>query len=187
MVFVREYFAKYLYLTDNAMQLFSEVCEQIIVKKNTIIVQEGKPNPYMYIIKKGVVRGYISVNGEEKTLSLWMENETFGDVITYLLDTPASKSYIALEDLILYRVNSREFRNLFDKSYELCNLGRLIVEDFIVRQNENKYFGNEISPIDKYRLFLYKRKALLLRVKQKYIASYLQITPETLSRVRSKI
>ena len=179
-----DFFDQFLVLSPEAKELISETIDYQTFRKNTIILNIGVYNKYMYIIKKGIVRGFIHNDKEEVTLSLWMENETFGDISTYITGAKTTKAYEALEDLEVYTVEIASFRALFEKNHEICNLGRIIVEQFVLKTERLKNALRFTCPEDKLKQFIVNRPGLISRVKLKQIASYLNITPETLSRIR---
>lgn len=185
MDFLKEYFDQFLPLSKESFALVCNCIEKVEIKSNTLIMTEGKVHPYIYIIKNGIVRGYTTNDdGTEDTKSFWQENETFGDVKSYISNLPVSKNYVALEDLIVYKVNKVKFRELFYINIELANLGRLMIEKFVFRSDIREQILNVQKPCDRYTLFSKLRKRLNTTVKLKHIASFLKITPETLSRIR---
>jgi len=180
------FFEEFSSISNDSALLVNNCIEIAEIKANTIIVREGDLHPYMYIIRKGMVRGYTeNSDGTEDTNSFWKECETFGDVKSYITNGPVTKSYQALEDLIVYKVDKVKFRKLFYENIELANLGRIIVENFIFKSDIRQQILAEQKPTDRYLTFCKLRKGIHSKVKLKYIASFLQITPETLSRVRS--
>jgi CRP-like cAMP-binding protein len=187
MEFLKNYFSKLSPISYEALELiYTTVSEQIIPKK-TLIVEQGKYNNNMYIIKSGIVKASSYDDGSEgceTTVSLWMENETFGDIMTYITGQKATKSYVALEDCVVYCFDIERFRALFATNHEVCNIGRLVVEDYIVRSKFEHYLQLKLSPKEKYDYIFKHRKSLINRVNGKDLASYLRITPETLSRIR---
>jgi CRP-like cAMP-binding protein len=185
MNFLFNYFEQFIPLSIEAKALIATTVEHVEFPKNTQILTAGNHNKYMYVIKKGLVRGYkINDKGEDITLSLWMENDTFGDITTYIIGHRLQKSYEALENVSAYSINIKQFRELFAVSHEICNLGRLVVESFIVKTELFKdSFGNNTSR-ERLHLLMTHRPSLVSRVKLKYIASYLGISSETLSRLR---
>ena len=186
MEFIAQYLRSITSLNSYSLSLVLQTITEEKIKRNTLVVEQGKHNKHMYVIKKGVVKAFVNENGEDKIISLWMENETFGDVYTYITGEVATKNYIAIEDLIVYKFDSEKFRALFDINHEICNLGRLFIEKFIVRSKFECYFHSKASPKEKYQFLFENRKQLINRVKLKDLASYINITPETLSRIRKK-
>jgi len=184
MEYITQYLQSIVPLCNYSLNLVLQTISIEKIKRNTLVVEQGKHNKYMYVIEKGLVRAFVNDNGNEKTVSLWMENETFGDIYTYITGEVATKNYLALEDLIVYKFDSEKFRALFDINHEICNLGRLVVEDFITRSRFECFFHSNASPKEKYEYLLKHRPDLLKRVKLKDLASYINITAETLSRIR---
>jgi len=180
-----EYFDRFLVLSVQAKDLVSTVITITKVKKGSVIIKENERNPYMYIIKKGVVRGFTCCCEGEKTLSLWYEFEPFGDVTTYISNTPALKSYEVLEDSVFYRIDTGKFRELFSLNHEIANLGRLLAEQYIVNNERTKRLYRNRTALQRYRIFIVEKPGLINRVKLKHIASCLDMAPETLSRLRS--
>jgi CRP-like cAMP-binding protein len=187
MEFLKNYFSKISPISPEAMELISTTVTLLTIPKKTLIVEQGKHNNYMYIIKSGLVKASSVDDGSEgceTTVSLWMENETFGDIMTYITGQKATKSYVALEDCVVYCFDIERFRALFATNHEVCNIGRLVVEDYIVRSKFEHYLQLKLSPKEKYDYIFKHRKSLINRVNGKDLASYLRITPETLSRIR---
>jgi signal-transduction protein with cAMP-binding, CBS, and nucleotidyltransferase domain len=141
----------------------------------------------MYIIKSGIARGFTPNSEEDVTLSLWGELDAFGDVISYIDRQKARKSYVMLEDSFLYLVDIEAFRGLFFKDIEIANLGRILVERFILISELQKRKNLNKTAYEKILNFLSEKPGMINRVKSKYIASYLNIRPETFSRIHKKI
>ena len=184
MDFLKNYFGTFLRLSPESLDLIFTTVTKEKIKKKELIVEQGKPNHYMYVIKKGLVKAYTEVDGDVQVVSFWMENETFGDVSTYITGCCSTKSYVALEDLEVYKFDINKFRALFELSHEICNLGRLLIESYVMRSKFEQYFNQNNIPVDRYNYLKCNRKGLINRVKCKDLASYIQMSPETLSRIR---
>lgn len=180
-----DYFEQFMPLSTDAKALIAITAEYVEFPKNAQILIAGNHNKQMYVIKKGIVRGYkINDKGEDITLSLWMENDTFGDITTYIMGSPLKKSYEALEDISAYSININQFRELFAVSNEICNLGRLIIESYVVKIEIFKDSLRDSTAQERLQFLMTHRPGLMSRVKLKYIASFLDISSETLSRIR---
>ena len=182
---VFDFFDRFIVLSTPARSLLAGLIEEIKVRKGTIIVKEGFINPYMYIIKKGVARGFSFEKGEAKTLSLWDENSSFGDITSYITQDLAIKSYELLEDSVLYKVDSQDFREQFTANIEMANLGRVLVEKYVVSQEMSKRLYLDKTARQRFEIFLQEKPGLVSRVKSIYIASYLGFRPETFTRIRT--
>lgn len=181
-----DFFEKHTPLSESSKAMILSTAGIVKFKKNTIIIHEGEKNEFMYIIKEGLVKGYYLKNGEYKVDTIWIKNDTFGDVITYITGRPATKSYVATEDVEAFQIDIKKFRALFEQSHEICNLGRLIIEQFIVK---SEFFRKSVfnkTAEEKYAFLLNQHPEICKRCKLKDIASLLNICPETLSRLRKK-
>ena len=179
------YFEQFMPLSTEAKALIALTVERVVFPRNTKILIAGNHNKNMYVIEKGIVRGYkINDRGDDITLSLWMENDTFGDITTYIKGQQLKKSYEALEDVSAYSINIKQFRELFAVSHEICNLGRLIIESFVIKTEMFKDSLRDSTAHERLDFLMTHRPNLISRVKLKYIASFLDISSETLSRIR---
>ncbi len=181
-----DYFEKHILLSHISKEMILKTVEIVKFKKNTIVINEGEKNENMYIIKVGLVKGYYFNNGEYQITTIWKENDAFGDVLTYISGSPATKSYITIEDVEAYKIDIKKFRALFDINHEICNLGRLLVEQYIVRTELFRKAIINTTAKEKYDFLLDQYPEIYKRCKLKDIASLLGICPETISRVRRK-
>lgn len=183
---VYDYFNQYLVLSENARKKVDKTSSTKFYRKGTIVLTENHTTQYMYIIKSGIARGFSSDLGEEVTLSLWGEFDAFGDIISYIDRQGAKKSYIMLEDSYLYLVDIDAFRALFLHDIEIANLGRILMERYIIKNELIKLSNRNKTAYERFLLFLKEKPGMVHRVKSKYIASYLNIRPETFTRLHGK-
>ena len=181
-----DYFDKFLPISEEARKLVLSTVAVVNAPKGTVLVSQGKVNTDFYIIKKGVARGYYLQDGIEVTSTLWKENEVFGDVITYISLEPATKSYQVLEDSVLYKLNISRFRALFEQNIEIANMARIMVEKYILKQEYEKKRFRYLSAYERFEIFITEHPDLINRVKSIHIASFLNMSPETFSRVHAK-
>jgi len=181
-----DYFDQFLPLSEEARKLVLSTISVKNAPKGTVVVCQGKTNTDFYLIKKGVARGYYLQDGIEVTSTLWKENEVFGDVITYISSEPANKSYQVLEDSVLIKINTARFRALFEMNIEIANMARIMVEKYIFNLEKEKKRFRDLSAYERFQIFITERPDLIHRVKSIYIASFLNMSPETFSRVHAE-
>jgi CRP-like cAMP-binding protein len=181
--------SRYVEFTKDELDIFNSLLEYKKVPKKTVMLHEGEVCNFEAFVVKGCVRKYyIDNNGFEVILQFAIENAWIGDIASTLYETKPSKMYIeTLEDseFLMFNVQSKE--ELFTRAPRFERAFRILVQrNLVVTQNR---LINTISKtaLDKYLEFLELYPTLSQRVAQHYIASYLGISAEFLSKTRAKI
>lgn len=181
-----DYFDRLTPLSPETKRMIEKTVEEIQLPKGTLLVKQDEPCAYLYIIAAGLARGFRLVNGEEVTVSFKSSNEVLRDTCNYISGSKALKSYELLEDSRLFRINIARFRTLFTLDHEICNLGRLMAEDFVMQMDASQRSYMGLTAQKRYEVFLKEKSGLIYRVKSKHIASYLHLTPETFYRIHAQ-
>jgi CRP/FNR family transcriptional regulator, anaerobic regulatory protein len=166
---------------------FLNICEIKKYKKKEFLLTEGKVCNKISFINKGCMRLFYSVEGHENTVQFFFSDAWYTDYSSFLTDQPSMENMQALQDCEVI-----EFRK--DDLNELCNeypifdrVARIMAENaFLSLSKLNKMLTNE-DPELRYLNLLKKRPELMEQIPQHYIASYLGIKPESLSRIRKRI
>ncbi|HVK49166.1 MAG TPA: Crp/Fnr family transcriptional regulator [Pseudobacter sp.] len=156
------------------------------LNKNDFIVQSGEICDSIYFIRKGVLRGFITENGKEITTWLTVENEIVAAITGFLLQKPTMENIQAIEDCELIGIRFEDLHRLYMKYPSFNIVGRMITEQYYVFAEQRAYITRLHDAEKKYELLMEYYSHYLNRIPLKYIASFLGITIETLSRVRAK-
>lgn len=184
MGFLKKFLLSYFELSDDAYIILKSHIKRVMISKGTMIIRENEYHPFVYLIKEGIVKSFITTNGQEKISSFSMEREVFADISCYICNKPAIHSFEVVEALIAYRIDIATLRRLFAENIEICNVGRTLIEDYVVRSQCIKDVLATMTSKERYEAFVDKRPGLIERVLLKDIASLLNTTPETISRIR---
>ncbi len=155
--------------------------------KTETLWKEGEICNHLVFLKSGLI--YCFYNKEEKEIvtNLYFENAVFYDDYSFIKQEPCILTYIALETTELIVIPRIALYEMFDKYKSFERLGRMMVErnHTISIKEQLNFNGNKAE--EKYLNLIASQPSLIQRVPLKTIASYLNITPEHLSRIRKKI
>ncbi len=170
-------------LSDEAAGRLAEGMELVCFPKNAVISREGSREPFVWFMKEGLARAYVEREG--KDITLWFASD--GEMINFAYRGVAAYQIEVVEDSELLRLPFEQLEQLMETSLELCNWGRKL-QDYYLREYENYFINDSWSDARaQYEALMRTRPELFQKVPLKHIASYLQITPQSLSRIRSKI
>lgn len=156
-------------------------------KRKEFILREGETCRYLYFINTGCIRYFYNAEGEEKTGQFFFENGWYSDLESFLTQEPSVQNIQALEPTQLLLIPRNNLYRLYEQVPVFERFGRLLIEQsFIGLGTKNKQLTS-LSPEDRYLKLIEERPKVIRRVSLKYIASYLGVQPESLSRIRKRL
>jgi len=182
-----QFLSNFKELSENQIQDLAHHMNIGEIKKNSLIVKEGQICNLCYFVLKGCLRQYVIQDGIEKTIAIYTENQAV-NYYTNQSGQQKSESYLtAVEDSVMIIGNPENDKEVYSKFPILAEITRKMVEtDFGKTQNTLAKIITS-SPEQRYLNLLEERPELLQRLPQHIIASYLGVTPESLSRIRKRI
>jgi cAMP-binding proteins - catabolite gene activator and regulatory subunit of cAMP-dependent protein kinases len=157
------------------------------IRKNELLVASGNVCPNIYLIRKGVLRSFVKEGIKEITTWIAGEHELVTSITSLGLQQPARENIQAIEDCELFGLSNDDLEYLYDHFPEMNYVGRKLLEKYYRDAEERAFIARLTEATAKYKHFVVTKNELLTRVPLKYIASYLGVTLETLSRIRSKL
>ncbi|MFN0083612.1 MAG: Crp/Fnr family transcriptional regulator [Ferruginibacter sp.] len=155
--------------------------------KKEFLLQEGNICRYLYFVEKGALRGFYNLDGKEVTHWFGFENDFVTSFHSFITGTAAVENIQFLEYSVLWALPKEKILGLFDKFHETERLVRIIYEKYYIRLEDRFVNAQFKTAAERYESLLTQTPHLLTRVPLGYIAAYLGITQETLSRIRSKV
>jgi CRP-like cAMP-binding protein len=157
------------------------------LKKKDFLLQDGKICNFIAFIATGTVRHFHIKDGVEKTCDISFENAWVTDFQSFTNATSCIMNLQAMEDTIVFVVKKEKLLELYRVCQKYETLGRLIAEEVAQRATEIAMSLSSDKPEERFQKLLKKQPDLFQRVPQKYIANFLGIGPESLSRIRNRI
>lgn len=182
----RELARRYSTMTHDELDLLESILVAKRYAKNEKILSEGEVCENIYWVVKGLVRQFYYKNGREVTEYMATENTICMCIESLFREQPTTLQMLALEPTVLYCLPKARLEAVAMKSVNIQILYRKILEESLILSQIRADMLRFESAIDRYRKLVKSSPQLVLRAPLLYIASYLQMTPETLSRVRTQ-
>lgn len=181
----RELARRYSTMTHEELDLLEGILVPMKFPKGAIILNEGDVCHHIFWIVKGLVRQFYYKNKKELTEYMATENTVCMSIESLFKETPSHQILQALEPTVLYALPMHELETVSMKSVNIQMLYRKILEESLIISQQRADMLRFESAQDRYQKLVKTCPQLVLRAPLVYIASYLQMTPETLSRVRT--
>ncbi|ACU59041.1 Crp/Fnr family transcriptional regulator [Chitinophaga pinensis] len=165
---------------------FAQIVELKTLKKKELLLREGQICNFIAFVNTGVLREYSYQHEKEVTADFVCENQFTSDYQSFILRVPSKQNLEALTDLELLILRKEDINDLYDKYKIWERFGRLIIERVFCSAEEKRKKIIATSHEEQYRDFINTYPQIIQQVPQYYIASYLGLTPEHLSRLRKK-
>jgi CRP-like cAMP-binding protein len=172
-------------MTHEELDLLESILVPMKFAKNEMILREGETCTNIYWVVKGLVRQFYYKNGKELTEYMATENSIVMCIESLFREKPSQLQIKALEPTIIIGMPKADLEAVAMKSVNIQILFRKILEESLILSQHHADMLRFESAQDRYQKLVKNQPQLVLRAPLVYIASYLQMTPETLSRVRT--
>lgn len=181
----RELARKYSTMTHEELDLLESILIPIKFNKNQPILKEGEICDSIYYVDKGLIRQFYFKNGKEVTEHLGENHTIFMCIESLFKEEPTKLQVEAIEPSIVYALPKKRLESVALHNVNIQILYRKILEESLILSQVHADLVRFETAQDRYRKMCKLMPQVVLRAPLVYIASYLQMTPETLSRVRS--
>jgi len=177
---------KFFPLSDAALTSLGNQLKKEILPKGAYLIREGKVCNHIYFFEQGSVRGFYNLDGKEITYWFAFENSFVTSFSSFITRKPGAENIQLLEDSRVWALTYEQLQELYKNFPEMERLGRILVEQYYVMLEE-RFVNNHFKEArERYDNLMAQNPHILQRVPLGYVASYLGITQETLSRIRNK-
>lgn len=181
----RELARKYSTMTHEELDELESILVPMKFGKGEMILEEGEVCENIYYIDKGLIRQFYFKNGKEVTEHLGADRSIFMCIESLFLEKPTHLQVEAIESSIIYALPKRRLEKVALHNVNIQILYRKILEESLILSQVHADLVRFETAGDRYKKMCKLMPQVVLRAPLVYIASYLQMTPETLSRVRA--
>jgi hypothetical protein len=153
--------------------------------KKHLLIRENQRHDYAYFIIKGAVRSYYLKDGIEVSTWFAFENDMVGSLHNFR-DLPSRETFELTENTSFISINLKSLKSLIYSNVGISNFISAIIEEYAVFLEDKIFYSQLMNSLERYEALLENEPQVLQRIPLTYIASYLGISRETLSRLRSK-
>ncbi len=181
-----QFLSKYATFSEEDIHIIET---QNIVKeynKGTVLLSEGQQAKDCFLVLNGCVRSYYLKDGEEKNIDFFLENDPIVPV-SYVRNEPSHYFIECMEDCVLSNGNSDRTEKFLQSFPQFAPLFRKISDDLLANQQISSDTFRNLTPEEHYLKIRELKPALLERIPQYHMASYLGIKPQSLSRIRKRL
>jgi CRP/FNR family transcriptional regulator, anaerobic regulatory protein len=170
-------------------ELKNDLVKSLLIEqlpKKTLLLKEGHVFSKMYFIEKGLARAYYF--DEDKEITSWFMKE--GDFVisvhSFYKQAPSKENIELLEDAVLASITYAQLQELYKKHLEFNFISRVLTEHYYSLSEERIFAMRQMTAQHRFDFFNKAYPEILSRVPLKQIATFLRMTPETLSRLRAQ-
>ena len=185
---LRDHVGRIVTLTDQEFPLCTNVFIPKRLRKGAYLAQEGEPSKYLGFVTSGCMRSYgIDKKGEEHIVQFAIEGWWITDMYSFLTGKPGEYFIDALEASDVLLIDAASYEKLCTAVPKFERYFRILLQNNYVATHHRVLASISMTAEERYLEMIDKHPAIIQRVAQRHIASYLGITPEALSRIRQRI
>lgn len=173
-------------ISDENIQRIMEAIMRKEYSAKTILQDADKISSKIYFVEKGIARTFYYKDGKDVTFWIALEGDFIGSMSSFFMREPSIKMIETLEDCVLWEFEYQKLEKLFSSNSELEKLGRLFSNyglSLMEKRFDNLHFN---TAKERYQILVKQDSEIIQRISLGIIASYLGVTQETLSRIRSQ-
>lgn len=184
---IRKHLERTFKLTDEDWMTFSSKLTRQEFPKKTLLLKVGQTENYLSFIEKGIIRFYIPRDENDLTFGFVLDNEFVSAYDSFLTRVPSIYNVETLTETILWRLTYDDLQAIYNETKIGNTIGRYASEGLFLKKSKRELALLNDTAEQRYLKLFTERPNLIRQIPLKYIASYIGITPQALSRIRKRI
>jgi CRP-like cAMP-binding protein len=184
---IRKYFEKTFMLTDKDWQIFSSKLTKQEFSKKHVLLKVGQVENYLSFVETGIIRFYIPKEENDLTFTFTFDNNFVSGYDSFLTQRPSIYHVETLTKTTLWRLTYNDLQTIYDETEIGNTIGRQASEDLFLKKSKRELSLLNETAEQRYLNLFTEQPELIEKIPLKYIASYIGVTPQALSRIRKRI
>ncbi len=184
---LKKYCKQIVPLSDMELDLIDQYFVEKTLKKKEFLLQDNTVCKFIAFIAGGSIRHFHVKEGDEKTCDISFDNSWVTDYQSFTHSSIAKMNLQAMENTTVFLITKQDLSQLYNECSKYETFGRLMAENVAQRATEIAMSLSADKPEERFQNLIKTQPDLFQRVPQKYIANFLGISPESLSRIRNRI
>lgn len=180
----KRYLLKHVDVSPAEFSMLEPLLEVRHYDKKVKLIEIGEQENYLNFVVKGLAKKYFYKGKEEVITQIAKEGDLISSSVSFLSDTPSTYVVDTIEPTIFVSLSKQTIEELYTVDTKWQRAGRLIISDLLIQKENWELDRMKYTTKERFVRFVTSNGDLFQRVPQKYLASYLNIQPETFSRLK---
>ncbi len=183
----KEYFKDVKEFDTTLFEAFTQKLKRVVYPKKTTLLEVGEIENHIWFIESGDIRFVIPTFEEDLTFGFAFENEFFSAYDSYITKTPCGYQLRTISETVIYKIHRDDLNELYRTYPNGEYIGRKMAEASFIRKKKREMSLLLQSAEERYLELFSSKPAIIKTMPLKYVASFIGVTPQALSRIRARI
>lgn len=155
-----------------------------VIKKNAYFSKAGRVSDKLGFVVDGLLRSFYTIKNKDATTFFLTPGSVACALLSFLQTIPAVENIQALQTSTIVTIKRKDLETLYHENWKWQQAGRVLIENYYIKMEQRSISLQNQTALERYRAFTREFPEIVQSVPQHYIASFLGVSPETLSRIR---
>ena len=184
---IKHYFEEHFGISSPDWDFFSSKLTQHCFPKKSILLSQGETENHLSFISKGIVRQYVPLADGELTFGFAFSGSFISAYDSFISQMPSNYAVETITETVLWQLTYNDLQEVYNTSQVGDRIGRKASEELFLKKCKRELSLLLDTAEERYLKLFTERPELIREIPLKYIASYIGVTPQALSRIRKRI